>query len=129
MLAGGGLALPGASPPGRSAYLGSTSSCLGPATLCQDRHTCTWERGWRSEEQEGTGTHSLHWAGHSAHRHLQLMAQRQRQSWSKGKACQFLPSPEDEPLPTRLDQKAFSPFTGHLPAVCLVFYPHTFIQS
>lgn len=60
-------------PPGRSAYLGSTSSCLGPATLCQDRHTCTWESGRRAEEQEGTSTHSLHWAGHSARRHLQLM--------------------------------------------------------
>lgn len=72
-----GLPFPGTSPPGSSAHLGSTSSCQGPATLCQDRHTCTWGSGWRSEEQEGTGTHSLHWAGHSAHRHLQLWAQRE----------------------------------------------------
>lgn len=35
---------------------------------------CTWESDWRSEEQEGTGIHSHHWAGHSVHRHLQLMA-------------------------------------------------------
>jgi hypothetical protein len=54
--------------------LGSISSCLGPATSCQDRHTCTWGSGWRFEEQEGTGIHSRRWAGHSGHRHLQLMA-------------------------------------------------------
>lgn len=35
-----GLTFPGTSPPGGSAaHLGSTSSCQGPATLCQDRHT------------------------------------------------------------------------------------------
>ena len=79
-----GLPFPGTGPPGSSAHLGSTSSCQGPATLCQDRHTCTWGSGWRSEEQEGTGTHSLHWAGHSAHRHLQLWAQREMARESVG---------------------------------------------
>lgn len=117
-----GLAQPGASP-WWSAYLGSTSSCLGPATSCQDRHTCTWERGWRSGEQEGTGTHSRHWAGHSARRHLQLTAQRERETErvlerSKNKTCQVLPSPEDEALPSRHGPKTFSPtFIGHLPAL------------
>ena len=79
-----GLALPGAIPPSSSAHLGSTSSCQGPVALCQDRHKCTWGSGWRSEEQEGTGTHSLHWAGHSARRHLQLMAQREMGRESTG---------------------------------------------
>lgn len=79
-----GLTFPGTRPPGSSAHLGSTSSCQGPATLCQDRHTCTWGSGWRSEEQEGTGTHSPHWAGHSAHRHLQLRAQREMARESVG---------------------------------------------
>lgn len=79
-----GLPFPGTSPPGSSAHLGSTSSCQGPATLCQDRHMCTWGSGWRSEEQEGTGTHSRRWAGHSARRHLQLRAERERWRESVG---------------------------------------------
>lgn len=67
------------------AHPDSTSSCLGPATWCRDRHTCTWESGWRSGAQEGTGTHSLRWAACSAHRRLQL---RERQ----GELAQCLPS-------------------------------------
>lgn len=44
-------------------YLCSIFSCQDPATYCQDRHTCTWGNGERSEVQEDTGSHSLHLAG------------------------------------------------------------------
>lgn len=54
--------------------LSSISSCLVPATLCQDRQMCTWESDWKSEEQEVTGIHSRLWAEHSVHRHLQPLA-------------------------------------------------------
>ena len=122
-----GLPFPGTSPPGSSAHLGSTSSCQGPATLCQDRHTCTWGSGWRSEEQEGTGTHSRRWAGHSARRHLQLWAERDMERARRGtdRTCQVLPPPKDEVLPTRLNQNTFSATSiEHLPPLDLLFYPH-----
>lgn len=96
-----GLALPGATPRGSSAHLDSTSSCQGPATWCQDRHTCTWESGWRSEEQEGTGTHSLRWAGRSAHRRRQLTAQRdgERVRWAQTGRARFCLLPRTRSLP------------------------------
>ena len=123
--AGWGPAWPGGSPPGRAAHLGSTSSCLGPATLCRDRHTNTWESGRRSEEQEGTGTRSLHWAGQSARRRQQLMGGRGTERWGADGTCQVFPPPEDDAPPTRLAQKAFSTaFIGHFPALYLVFYPY-----
>lgn len=53
-------------------YLCSIFSCQDPATYCQDRHTCTWGNGERSEVLEDTSSHSLHLAGGWAHRSLEL---------------------------------------------------------